>query len=350
MHNFVKAIIVCCLLIIIGGCVYYTQQKGQGLREEEDQGETNPVSDLQGYTAYDPYTSAYDRGVGQGGGLDRKTGGGSLRDNPPTEPGCHDNCPEFFQVLSNANFGKLKGRWISWSGKPIHGYVWDENTNTGIALVHDGYWIKMAKFNSDGNPISNSGRYYSSYHALMTDTITSLYKKGYNARNNYKFVKGCGFCLKKKSDPGCALDKAAHVATQDKLTEEIDMFDVSFNYFKNEFRFKDRLYQDCIATASGDSASFITNLENERRKFDISINKITEERDDLKARNKEMEEELRKKDNLINTMSNDLMEAQEYGENQSTKLENTENQLIQTENELDVAWDTMGEYSPVIVQ
>ena len=88
---------MCCLLIIIGGCVYYTQQKGQGIREEEDQGETNPVSDLQGYTAYDPYTSAYDRGVGQGGGLDRKTGGGSLRDNPPKRRGCYvysdGNCP-----------------------------------------------------------------------------------------------------------------------------------------------------------------------------------------------------------------------------------------------------------------
>ena len=103
MHNFVKAIIVCCLLIIIGGCLYYTQQKGQGIREEEDkikelfQGDTNPVSDLQGYSAYDPYTSAYGPGIGQGGGLDRKDGGGSLRNNPPTGEGCYvysdGNCP-----------------------------------------------------------------------------------------------------------------------------------------------------------------------------------------------------------------------------------------------------------------
>lgn len=203
----------------------------------------------------------------------------------------------------------------------------------------------MAKFDKDGNPICNSGRYYRSHQAKNTDTITGLYKNGYNARSNYEFIKGSGFCLEKKSDPGCALDRAAFVAAKDKLTEERDLFDVSFNYFKNKFRLKDRLYQDCIATAGGDSASFLTDLENERRTCDISINKITEERDNLRTRNTEIEGKLSDKNSIIDELQTDLMKAQECCDSKTTQLETTENQLVQAEDEIDDVFATMNTFS-----
>ena len=213
----------------------------------------------------------------------------------------------------------------------------------------------MAKFNSDGNPIRNSGRDYLSKNVKKTDTITSLYEKGNDAKNNYEFVKGCKFCLSGQNDENSNPVDLSEVTKGymkqiDELTEERDMFDVSFNYFKNQLRLKDISLNDCRRTVSGDGASHLIDLETLRKTHNDAINNITKERDDLKARNKEMEEELRKKDNLINTMSNDLMEEQVCCDSKTTKLENTENQLIQAENELDAAWDTMGEYSPVIVQ
>ena len=209
----------------------------------------------------------------------------------------------------------------------------------------------MAKFDRDGNPICNSGRYYRSYQARMTDTITSLYKKGYNARNNYEFVRGSNFCIKEyNSDPGCALDRAAFVDEKDKLIGERDMFDVSFNYFKNQFELKETALNDCRQTVSGDGASHLIDLETLRRTHNDAITTITRDRDNLRARNNEIEGELRKKDDLINKLNTDLMKEQVCCESKTTTLENTENQLIKTENELDAAFDTMGEYSVSVVQ
>lgn len=108
------------------------------------------------------------------------------------------------------NFGSMYGSWIAAenSAKPVKAIYFNSDNESGISAIIQGEWLKMAKFDKDGNNVTNSGRYIKSApHPLNTTNEnheelkqyydkagTLTHPKGGVSDNKYIFKKGSKFC------------------------------------------------------------------------------------------------------------------------------------------------------------
>ena len=134
--------------------------------------------------------------------------------------GMASKCPSNI-FTDPTDFGYMYGPWIENDinkAKPVTAIYFDSTNESGIAAYVDANWVKMVKFDKNGNNVAGSGRYVKkSGHPINTENknhteIKEYYDKTVNLKHpegsstgasvKYLFKKGSKFC----SNPTPAAD------------------------------------------------------------------------------------------------------------------------------------------------
>lgn len=101
------------------------------------------------------------------------------------------------------DFGYMWGPWLTSenTAKPVTAIYFDSNNESGIAACVDGIYLKMVKFDKNGDNVPSSGKYVKKDgHPINTenknhDEIKKYYDESVTeAGDNYLFKKGSKFC------------------------------------------------------------------------------------------------------------------------------------------------------------